>query len=253
MSIVPLLFAGTAAITTASQENQKKEESEKLRELFDKAKNDTGLSRKDLVSKYNFPGGYGMVQQHISGNKAIGIKSALAYANAFGIRLSDLSPRLADEINGIQAMPVMSADNATESISKIKLVSAKGSCGGGSHVFDVSEKNLIKEESFFTHYKVKPENLIALYADGDSMADFIVDGDIVIFDVSKTEIIGGKIYLIEHPDGLRIKRINKDLKGGLILSSNNPDKNKYPDEFLNPNDLEYLKIKGQFVYRQGGF
>lgn len=112
--------------------------------------------------------------------------------------------------------------------------------------------HLAKELSFFHRYSVRPEDLFAIYADGNSMADFIVDGDIVIFDKTKTTPISGKIFLIEHPEGLRIKQLRRGIDGSWILESKNDDKRSYPDERIDPDQQSLLRIRGQFIYRQGG-
>lgn len=135
----------------------------------------------------------------------------------------------------------------------ITLSNARGSCGGGSISWDEEYRApLYKEASWFRRYNIKPEHALAVWADGDSMADFIVDGDIVIFDVSKTTPKSGGIYLIDHPDGLRIKRLRREIDGGWVLESDNRDKRRYPDEKLSPDQSELLRVRGQFVYRQGG-
>lgn len=150
---------------------------------------------------------------------------------------------------------VIPSDEASKSDwSEIERWSAEGSCGGGRFNYDAElKKPLIKENSFFTKYQLKPSNAIAIYADGDSMADYIVDGDIVIFDRSKVTPVSGKIFLIRHPDGLRIKEIRKNLDGSIVLSSRNQNKLVYPDEVVSKENLGLLEILGQFVYRQGGF
>lgn len=142
---------------------------------------------------------------------------------------------------------------ADASASEIHLIDARGSCGGGSIVWDMDDREpLIKEAAWFKRYGVKPANLFAVFADGDSMAEFIVDGDIVIFDKSKTTPKTGSIFLIDHPDGLRIKRLRRDIDGSWVLESMNPNKAAYPDERINAESAAMLKILGQFVYRQGG-
>jgi len=136
---------------------------------------------------------------------------------------------------------------------EIELRNIRGSCGGGALNFDDTERMpLIKEPSWFRKYKVTPESALAVWADGDSMADFIVDGDIVIFNREKTTPRSGAIFLVHHPDGLRIKRLRRVVDGAWILESDNPDKNRYPPERIAPDELELLKILGEFVYRQGG-
>lgn len=137
--------------------------------------------------------------------------------------------------------------------NEIQLIDARGSCGGGSMVWEMDDRApLIKEPTWFRRYKVEPRDLIALFADGDSMAEFIVDGDIVIFDRTKTEPRSGTIFLIEHPDGLKIKRMRREIDGSWLLESLNSDKRRYPDERISPDQADLIRIRGQFVYRQGG-
>lgn len=145
---------------------------------------------------------------------------------------------------------VVPADLAAGDVGRIEYWDAKGSCGGGFLNYENLPKgHLIKETTFFQKYGVRPENLFAIYADGNSMADFIVDGDIVIFDKTKIVPASGKIYAIEHPDGLRIKQLRRDIGGAWILESKNKE---FADERIAPDEAHLLKIRGQFVYRQGG-
>lgn len=135
----------------------------------------------------------------------------------------------------------------------IAMLDVLGSCGGGSVNWEAEHRlPLMKEPSWFRRFKLRPKDSLAVWADGDSMADYIVDGDIVIFDTSKTEAKSGRIYLIEHPDGLKIKRLRRDIDGAWLLESNNIDKRRFPDERVEPDQVDLLKIKGEFVYRQGG-
>lgn len=142
----------------------------------------------------------------------------------------------------------------TDEVSyEIKFWDARGSCGGGSMNWDEKPKGkLVKEARWFEKYKVKPDDALVIYADGDSMADFIVDGDMVIFNCAKTEPKSGRIFLIQHPDGLRIKQLRREIDGTWVLESRNPDKRRFPDERIPENSQDLLVIKGEFVYRQGG-
>lgn len=147
-------------------------------------------------------------------------------------------------------LPAHDEHGATASIDYWQV---RGSCGGGVIQFeDIPKGKLIKEISFFRKYGIKSENAFAIYADGNSMANFIVDGDIVIFDQSKTTPVSGQIFAIAHPDGLKIKRLNRKIDGTWVLQSDNTDKQRYPDEEISSKDQHHLKIHGQFIYRQGG-
>lgn len=145
------------------------------------------------------------------------------------------------------------AGESTQETGQIEYWNARGSCGGGFMNDEQLPKGfLVKEISFFTKYETKPSNLFAVYADGDSMSDYIVDGDMVIFDKTRTTPVGGKIFLVDHPEGLRIKRLRREIDSAWLLESLNPDKRRFPDERIPPDHLDLLKICGQFVYRQGG-
>lgn len=148
---------------------------------------------------------------------------------------------------------LVAAGDTDLEVGTIEYWDAKGSCGGGFLNYEQMPKgHLVKEHTFFQKYGIKPSNAFAIYADGDSMANFIVDGDIVIFDKSRTTPQSGRIYAIDHPDGLRIKRLRRGIDGAWLLESDNADKRAYPDERIEPDQMELLKIHGEFVYRQGG-
>ncbi|MFZ6647745.1 LexA family transcriptional regulator [Undibacterium sp. TJN25] len=151
-------------------------------------------------------------------------------------------------------MRINAGNSGDEGAGAIRFMHASGSCGGGFNNYEDLEKEpLIKEERWFSRFHVKRDDVVAIYAYGDSMADFIIDGDIVIFDTKKTEITSGQIYAIDSPDGLRIKRVHRRADGSLVLTSDNPNKNRYPDELYTPEQSAQLVVKGKFVYRQGGY
>lgn len=183
-------------------------------------------------------------------------------ADYFGVTVSDLRdhdfvtdglPVTGSLKHSPKIRTLVSAEDTNEPVGEIPYWDARGSCGGGSMNWEeIPKGTLVKEASFFKRYDLKPGNAIAIYADGNSMADFIVDGDIVIFDRSKIEPKSGKIFLIDHPDGLRIKQLRRQIDGSWLLESRNPDKRQYPDEIIAGSQADLLKIVGEFVYRQGG-
>lgn len=164
------------------------------------------------------------------------------------------SPILKDQPNAkVSDFELIEADGDIQlEAYEIVYLDARGSCGGGSLEPGEQKGKLIKEASFFIKYKLKPKDAVVVYADGDSMSDYICDGDMVIFDKSKKEPKSGKIFLITHPDGLRIKQLRREIDGTWVLESRNPDKRSFPDERIAPAVAELLKIEGEFVYRQGG-
>lgn len=136
---------------------------------------------------------------------------------------------------------------------EIPYLDIEGSCGEGATVYPEHEakiKGVIKKEaSWFKRFNVRPKDAFCVYAKGDSMQMFLVDGDMVIFDKSKTTPVSGKIFLIRHPEGLKIKLLRQQLSGSWSFESYN---SAFKPEEITEDMLERVNILGQFVYRQGG-
>lgn len=172
-------------------------------------------------------------------------------AELLGISFAELAGIEAEEETSVVAV----APPGTPDTGTIDVLYAKGSCGGGRYASEHSDEvreQLVKEPGWFRRYGVKPSNVIAIYADGNSMADFIVDGDIVFFKKGVSDIVSGHIYVIDTPDGWRIKRVHKRSDGTIVLSSDNDNKRRYPDEEYSQEQAANLMFKGSFFYRQGG-
>ncbi|MDY7578160.1 LexA family transcriptional regulator [Herbaspirillum sp. RTI4] len=181
----------------------------------------------------------------------------LIYGEAVAAMLYAAIP-VANRVNLISSEPAEAiyetAGGISERLFEIPCRVAPNSCGGSSLPNEGKElgDTVLKELSFFQKYRLDPENAFAILADGNGMADYIIDGDTVIFDHSCTEPQSGKIFVIAHPDGLRIKQLRREIDGSWILENRNTDKHRYPDERLAPEQGALLKIHGRFVYRQGG-
>ncbi|WP_369952116.1 XRE family transcriptional regulator [Ralstonia syzygii] len=182
------------------------------------------------------------------GIDAAGLLAAMAVgAGPVGGLVAGIAARLGT------TMRVHVADDNDMEVLRIPYYAARGSCGSGVIIWEAPPKGyLIKEPSFFRKYSITPEHIAGVYADGNSNANFIVDGDIALFDTRKKEPRSGKLFLIEHPDGLRIKQLRRLVDGSWILECLNPDKIQFPDETIHPSQAEHLRIVGEFFYRQGG-
>lgn len=141
---------------------------------------------------------------------------------------------------------------------EVDVLPSRGSCGGNTtgkpDVGDIQAAitPIFKDESFFTRFDVEPGDVKAIIADGDSGANFIVHGDTVLFRTSQCDRLeSGLIYALDTPDGPRIKRVHRRSDGHVILSCDNPDKIRYPDEEYTAEGAENLKVIGKYLYRQG--
>ena len=235
-------------------------EMQQLNYFFDKLKKEKNISRAAFVRKFPIKGGYSSLMNHLSGYRPITLEAAIMYIKGFNhyglnISLADLSIRLNKEAKKwfrlLESTDSSYLMNSNKKFYHIPIIEAQGSCEGiKQSKRKATNQKLIQEQEFFDRYAVKVENLIAVYANGNSMANFIVDKDIVVFDNSKTNIISGNIYLVDHPAGLRIKRIVLNVERKFVLQNLHHDKLEYQDEVVPCRSQ--LKVIGQFVYRQNG-
>lgn len=135
---------------------------------------------------------------------------------------------------------------------EIVFVDAPASCGNGRGVMEEVPTSIVMGAAWFKDRGLNADDLFAVRADGDGNADYITHGDIVIFNATKKTPETGRLFMIHHPDGLRIRRLRRDIGNGWLLEYLNSDKQRFPDERVSADQLELLRIEGQFVFRQGG-
>ena len=79
-------------------------------------------------------------------------------------------------------------------------------------------------------------------ARGDSMQGTIEDGDVLFVDTSVRWFEGEGVYLLSFADGLKAKRLQASVGGGLLVISDNP---LYRTETIENDRLEKLTICGK--------
>jgi len=103
--------------------------------------------------------------------------------------------------------------------------------------------------SYFQKKNINPKTCKRFTAEGDSMSPTIWDKDSVLVDMSQNTIIDGKVYALRYGDVLKVKRLYKQLNGGIIIRSDNPD---IPDEQVSVDDCNTLiEIHGRVIDRSG--
>lgn len=136
----------------------------------------------------------------------------------------------------------------------IPLLPSKGSCGNGRlKRADAPDflAPITLSPKFVQSFNINPATAVVLYADGDSMENFITNGDMLIFDTAVDGRQYGSIYLIDTLDGLSVKRIHRRSDGQIMLSSDNPNKGRYPDEIYTQEQASELTVKAKFICRIG--
>ncbi len=94
-------------------------------------------------------------------------------------------------------------------------------------------------------------DLGTVYVDGDSMSPRIEDGDVVIYDRTKSTLRHGEIYVLRYDDELLVKRLHKSADGAVILVSDNDRDPRYAPRAIPPDRISDLTIVGQVVWMGG--
>lgn len=94
------------------------------------------------------------------------------------------------------------------------------------------------------------EACVVIEVVGESMQPTIADGDVVLINTASRKLLNGRVFAFNTEDGVRIKRLFKQLDGRVRMVSDNQDKTLYPDDYLTPG-ME-VSIIGEVVHRSGG-
>ena len=129
----------------------------------------------------------------------------------------------------------------------------KASCGAGIENFleDVSEYLDIDPYILkIMGIQTKPENLRIIYSAEYSMWPTVAPDSPLFVDVSDKDpdsLKNGNVYVFTHNNELRMKRIFVSYAGSrsVRLASDNPDKVRYPDEFINNEQLNEINFVGR--------
>lgn len=99
-------------------------------------------------------------------------------------------------------------------------------------------------ESFFAQIESSPEHCFVTDIIGSSMEPTFFEGFTVLVDTKRREFVDGALFAFNYGDNCRIKRVFIGMDNRIRLSSDNPDKIRFPDEhYTYPQDKENPDIK----------
>lgn len=91
----------------------------------------------------------------------------------------------------------------------------------------------------------REQDLVLVFAKGDSMEPTISDNETVMVDTSERKLRDGHIYVIRNGDHLLVKRVQTLWNDGVQLLSDNKE---YPPQEISSSDLETLEVIGKVVW-----
>ncbi|WP_227574681.1 S24 family peptidase [Acinetobacter bohemicus] len=128
----------------------------------------------------------------------------------------------------------------------------KASCGAGIENFleDVSEYLDIDPYILkIMGIQTKPEHLRIIYSAEYSMYPTVAPDSPLFVDISDKDpnaLKNGDVYVFTHNHELRMKRVFVSYGSNTVkLTSDNPDKKRYPDEFITNDQLNEINFVGR--------
>lgn len=117
------------------------------------------------------------------------------------------------------------------------------SCGNGVYVYDESQTAVYPISEFLLKaLGASPTETDIIFASGDSMLPEIKDGDALMVDKSKRDVIDGQIYIIRSDGQLLCKRLQKLPPQKIKIVSDNPKYDPYYIDFSKVIDFDFEVI-----------
>lgn len=205
------------------------------------------------------------VSQYMTGKVALNLEALVKLSEALDFEPAQVSPTLAA---GIRRAPhqVMHTTEAANSplpdgadedeldgrYAYVPQYDAKAAAGLGSENPHVEIRSTLAFKREWLKVKgTKADQLIVIYAEGESMWPTINDGDVLLVDRSRIDPADGQVFVLAGTDGAIVKRLVQGSLGQWILRSDNEDKEEYPDRYhLRSNGNEH-RIIGKVIWRGG--
>jgi len=126
----------------------------------------------------------------------------------------------------------------------VPLYSAEAAAGGGR---DLAAENVVDHFALgkrwiYNVLHTTPNKLALITAVGDSMEPTIRSGDLVLVDRGIERIADDAIYVLEYAGQLKVKRVQRDIRGHVVVRSDNP---AYHEERLDAAEASQLTVVGR--------
>ena len=244
-------------------------ESDRLKALFEGKKKELGLTQEKIAAELGDGVTQGAVSHFLNRRTALNLEAAVVFARLLKVPVSEFSERLASDISRLcednpsahGVVPTRSCSNDLQAASSdfsnddftfIDQYDARAAAGSGYENTHVILRSTLAFKTEWLRAKgVKAQNLKVIYAHGDSMWPTITDHDVLLMDKSRIEPADGQVFVMGNLEGNIVKRLIRSDSDCWIISSDNPDKSKYPDQELSDEEINEHRILGRVIWRGG--
>lgn len=126
-------------------------------------------------------------------------------------------------------------------------------CGDGKPMFHIEEKGQRQafRKAYIERVGANPSTIATVTAEGNSMAPRIQDDDSLAIDYSQNYVRDDTVFVFTYGEDWYIKRLFRKPGGGLRIVSDNPDKAKYPDWHIEPEQMSEFRAIAKVIALSG--
>ena len=135
----------------------------------------------------------------------------------------------------------MGDETCYEQVPKVR---ARLSAGGGSFEHEGEVEGYYSFRADWLRMRGNPANMVLMEVVGNSMEPEIKEGDMVLIDQARIEVLSGSIYAVGVEDTVMVKRVER-LPGTLVLRSDNQD---YSPIHLSGDELNTVRVIGKVLW-----
>ena len=185
----------------------------------------------------------GLVGQWFNGSTGLGAKPLSAFDKKTSFSINWLADGTGDKYK----THVLPAITESESEDRIRFprLNAEATCGAGTindHYIEVVDYVTVAAAWAREKLGGNLNKIQVITAHGDSMEPTIENGDVMFVDTAVEAFEGDGLYLLWYIDGLKAKRLQSTVGGGLMIISDN---SSYRTETVRGEDLNAVHIIGR--------
>ena len=174
----------------------------------------------------------------LTGRKGFGEKLARQIEAAVGLSKGWLD-RADDDQSAAEVAP-----EGFVAVKRVRIKLSAGVVGWAIECHQDEAPPLFFRREWFESRGFRPDQLVAVKVEGQSMEPGLYEGDTIVINKNDTKVVDGEVFAVNYEGELVIKRLRRDA-GEWFLASDNPDKRRYGDKRCG----EGVQIIGRVVYK----
>lgn len=216
-------------------------EASRLRELFDLR---ATVSQAEFGRRFEI-GSSSMVWQYLNARRKLNLDAAIKFAQGLQVKLSELSPRLAAELDRLAGRAVSSL----EEYARIPCVTVDVSATGkkfttrplGHEVVFIAFRN-----DWLRSRSLAGASLIAAECSDDGMRPTLAQGDLIVINTADTALEDAAVYAVGYEGSFLVRRLFRD-EGAWWLTCDNGSSQRFMRKRFGE---KHCFMLGKVVHRQ---